>query len=361
MNKIKLIAANILLISLILAASVSTYAGALPANFFIPYTGEQIAAKGLGKHSSISKFGENPDIDTADGFEPVWDGAAAYTVPTVPRLHNVKSTSIADAGSVVSSGTATGGSETTLVDSTATFITDGVAAGDYVVNDTDFSIGRILTIPSETTVTVGRQIDPGTGTTIYENESGSTYRIVTATSTGASFVVIYGLDTYRAALNEFVVLNGTSNVATTGTYSRQFRMRMYGAGSAKSAVGTITSTAQTDGTVTCQLINGNNQSLMSIYTVPAGKTAYLHRWWGSISKNAGANVSSTVQIRVGELDDAGYIKQTRSINRDGTSAFDHEFTTPMVIPGGVDVWMEANASANDTSISGGFGIILVDN
>jgi hypothetical protein len=49
-------------------------------------------------HSSVHKFGRNPDIDTADGFETAWNGGGAYTGfnATAAEIVTVTSTDAAD-------------------------------------------------------------------------------------------------------------------------------------------------------------------------------------------------------------------------------------------------------------------------
>ena len=95
-----------------------------------------------------------------------------------------------------------------------------------------------------------------------------------ASGTGVRTVNIQGLDANWELQSETVIMNGTSNVATANTYNRIFRMYGETAGSGGTNAGTITATAQTDGTVTAEIAQGMGQTLMAIYTVPAGYTAY---------------------------------------------------------------------------------------
>ena len=322
----------------------------------------EVAKGKIPGHSSMIKFGENPDIDSAT-FEYIWDAGGVYVPPTQARLHNVISTSADDTGTVISSGTATGGSATTIIDSGASFQSQGtpVAAGDAVLNDTNVSIGQVISIDSEIQLTVAMWSSPNSGLVIDPTESGDSYRVVTNASTGASIFHVLGLNSSFLEINEFVVLNGTNNVATANSYVRQYRARVFGPGTT-GAVGVITSTAQTDNTVSCQIIDGNNQTLMSIYTVPINQTAYITRWWGSLAKDVAAAAISDIQLRAGTMAAIGYLLQTRAIgNTTADSSFDWVYEIPVPIPGGTDIWIEANSTKSDTSISGGFDILLVDN
>lgn len=316
----------------------------------------QRVAKGLVPgHSFIEKYGENFDIDSA--FEVIWDGGASYVPPTQARIHDVASTVAADAGTVVSSGNATGGSSTTIEDTGATFITDGVAVGDLILNDTNTEIGLVVAVTSETVLTHNKMRSAEDGIVASDFANTDAYRIVTNASTGASMFFVRGQDTTRAMVREFVVLNGTNNVATSLPYVRQYRASVFGPGTT-GATGTITSTAQTDGTVSCQIVNGNNQSLMAIFSIESGKVGYLVNWWASLSKKQAA--ASVVRLRAGQLDGISYIIQPRSLNSTGSSEYERQFKIPLPLGEGADVFIEADSDTANVGISAGFLIMLVD-
>lgn len=319
----------------------------------------EIAKENIPKHSFIIKFGENPDITSAAGFEDIWDGGGTYVPPTQARLHNIISSDINDVGTVVSSGTSTGGSATTLIDSGATFQSDGVAVGDSVLNDADIVIGGVLSIDSEIQITVGAWSKPSDGRVGTVMSTGKAYRVVTPGSTGAAIFWVHGLDASYLEQEEFVVLNGQNNVATVNTYIRQYRARVFGDGGSQGAEGTITSTAQTDGTVTCQIINGANQTQMAIYTVPADKNGYIKQWGAFFgTKLAGF---ADVHLRAGTLDGIGYIVDQGFLSTTGNSGFDIENPVPPFIPGGTDIWIESDSSvAAGVAIKASMHIILVD-
>lgn len=308
-------------------------------------------------HSSISKFGVNGDLDAGSGFETIWDGGAVYVPPTVASLHDVASTLAADAGTILISGSAASGSETTLVDTNADFVSAGVAIGDHVLNDTQNVIGVISAFTATTLTLAGSMRNPEDGLRDSANEAGDSYRIVTNTTAGASYIFINGLDSNYLEASEFIVLNGTTNVPTTKLYIRQFRARAFGPNADETA-GVVTSTSQVGSTVSCQIDNGSNQSLMCIYTVPVNKTAYLTKWQGSITTKTSA--SATMILRAGTLDGIGYILQVGVLNTAGGSDLLYEPTVPLKISGGVDIWVEGESDTNNTGVASGFDIVLVD-
>ena len=99
---------------------------------------------------------------------------------------------------------------------------------------------------------------------------------MTATSTdGANDedvqVVISGLDADYNELTETVTLNGSGTAETGGFFLRVFRAFITGS-QAPSGTINITNT----GTTYARITLGENQTLMAVYTVPAGKSLYLH-------------------------------------------------------------------------------------
>ena len=238
----------------------------------------------IPRHSLISKFGENPLI-TVGGFETVWDGTGKYIPPTQSRFHNVASDSDEDKGLLVSSGTATGGSVTSLVDSAGTFQTDLVAAEDIILNDEKMELGEVVAVLSETEISIARRMrDPHIGLDGLGFAGGDAYRIARDDATGAAVIHIIGLSTFFQDQEEFVILNGLADVQTVFSYPRQFRARIFTSAN-PAAIGTITSTTigETVETVSLQIIDGNNQTLMAIYTVPTNKIGIITRWWASMS------------------------------------------------------------------------------
>ena len=333
--------------------------GDQPSDYFL-----EISKGNIAGHTLMAKFGEVLDLPNTGVFEDVWDAGGQYVPPTVPRVHNIDSSDVDDVGNVLSSGTATGGSLTTLIDTGATFSTDTVAIGDAILNDTNVEICAVTAVTETILTCAGSIRSPNSGLVGNPNESGDSYRIVTNGSTGASILHILGLDENFLEIEEFVILNGQSNVATSrggvdGVYIRQFRARVFGPGTT-AAEGTIESTAVTDGTVTLQILGSNNQTLMAIYTCPADKICYIIKWWGSMTR-AVASATSDFHLRGGTLDGIGYLLQDRSFTTTGSSQFTFDYAVPIAIPGGSDIWVEANANANLVGVASGFDVIVVDN
>lgn len=80
----------------------------------------------------------------------------------------------------------------TLIDSAATFITDGVVAGSFIVNETDGSACTVLTVVSETELVT----DVLDGGTVNEFQFGDIYEVFNTTQceiSGGNLVAVDGL------------------------------------------------------------------------------------------------------------------------------------------------------------------------
>lgn len=319
----------------------------------------EIARRNIPGTDSIHKFGRNPIVQTTR--EDVWDGGGIWIPPTQSRIHDITSTDVDDVGSLVSSGTATDGSTTTLVDTGATFQSDGVAVGDILINDTQTSHGIISSVESETQVTVDIAMRGSVA-----NESGDSYRIATAADTGAAVIEVCGLDSGYNTSREYVILNGTSNVATSSSFRMINRMVVRLAGVTQSNEGNITATAQTDGTLTAQININNNQTLMAVYQVPAGATGYLYAWKYSLnSSGTGANViTADFRLLAKPYGEVFQIKQIGGLVSRGTSSFKEQFDVQLDGSSFAEkaiIKIDAIAGDIDADVSASFDLVLIDN
>ena len=104
----------------------------------------------------------------------------------------------------------------------------------------------------------------------------------TSAGTGARTVLLSGLDGDYNEITETVTLNGQTAVNTTQSFLRIFRMVVKSAGTGGQNAGVIYAGT---GTVTtgvpankhATIAIGDNQTLMALWTVPAGHTAYLNQ------------------------------------------------------------------------------------
>lgn len=224
----------------------------------------------IGKNPAISTSSTPEDITLIDGIYTGFDATSGEAI-------QVSSANAQDTGTLVSSGTATGGSSTTIEDTGATFVTDGVAVGDCVINDTQGTHGIVRTVTSETVLTVWR----------FENEDIHTseppvasdgYRVATTGGTGVAVVEIaHCLETdYDGYITEYIILNGVTPVDSIGTdYIRNAKARVVLCGSNGNPEGLLTGhQTTTTANVFWNILTTENTAQNALDTVPKNKTLY---------------------------------------------------------------------------------------
>ena len=158
----------------------------------------------------------------------------------------------------------------------------------------------------------------GNGTTaIYPYPAAG---VVSITSTSGSdtgeAVEVQGLD------GDFNEATETINVGSTGTttFSRVFRARKVSA----TNVGTVT--INVGGALAAQIRPGNGQTLMAVYTIPAGKTGYLLQFQGSSDKQ------TAVQFKLfaRQLLDGGAFNLKGQWGVQGGNVVTYDYKVPLV-------------------------------
>ena len=253
-----------------------------------------------------------------------------------------------------------GSSATALIDSTATFVSSGVAVGDCVLDDTQNIYGFVAAVVSETELTIENLHGKSIAT-------GDRYRVVNASGSGAAVVFIPRcLDADWTEISEFVVLDGTNNVATANEYQRIYRMQVIHSGANQTNDGDITATAQIDATVTAQISAGNGQTLMAIYTVPRGKVAYMVGMYISANRPGSASQAMIgVELLARPNANIPYtprqVKHSVGITIIGTSPYQHEFRPYKTFGEMTDIVIRVTSTTDDNmDVSAGFDIILRD-
>lgn len=247
------------------------------------------------------KFGRNPDIDINSAPEDIYNGGGEYTGfnATANEEISVSSDDNDDRGALVSSGNATGGSNTTLIDNTATFISDGVAVGDIVLNDTQGVHGIVTEVTSQTTLTVFSMQD-GAGD-LPVNVSGDSYRVATAIDTGAAVLKLKNIldEDFVQQEDVYIILDGTSTVTTSGVNAMRCPTgRIVLSGSSGRNEGDITvNQAVSTSNVFC-VIPTFGSTTIACFTVPAGKDCLITNTIASITRANGSAGSATIAVNV---------------------------------------------------------------
>ena len=186
----------------------------------------------------------------------------------------------------------------------------------------------------------------------YPWASLATAQTIYAISTSASdtsTMTIEGLDADYNEQTETVTLNGLTAVATTNTFIRVYRMT-YDAINVGTIQARVTSGT---GTIVAQIEAGDAQTLMAVYTVPAGYSGYLINFDVTIDSKKDCTVMLYCRKHNGLPFRISHMAETSGHYR-------YDFNAPLRLLEKTDVDVQVdNVSANDSSVTANFDIILI--
>lgn len=162
-------------------------------------------------------------------------------------------------------------------------------------------------------------------------------------------ITIQGLDANYNEISENVTLTAASGNVTTQSFIRVFRAFMHNGSTTN--VGNIT--VSKGGTSVLRINAGKGQTLMAIYTVPAGLTAYLTQ--GVMSVQANADATGDMFVRYG-----GQAAFRIGHSFEVTSGhYSYSFSVPLRIPEKSDIDIRASVRSNNARITAAFDMILI--
>jgi hypothetical protein len=181
----------------------------------------------------------------------------------------------------------------------------------------------------------------------------------TAAGSGAQTVRVWGLETWGTREGWWdIPMNGLGNSPTVPLVTIN-RQQVIGP---NNNIGTITATADGDGTITSLILPANGQTQQAIYGWPRGKTLALLGFYASVIRPAAA-VNVEIDLLYGPTPDTGvWYRQVHhdALESTGTSAHPHEFGLPKMLEGPGILKIQCIASSLDTNVGAGFDAILVD-
>ena len=171
-----------------------------------------------------------------------------------------------------------------------------------------------------------------------------------STSDANKHVTIVGLDANYEFLTETIILTAPTGNASTNSFIRVFRAFI---GDGETNIGLISIKRST--TVVAAITAGKGQTLMAIYTVPAGYTGYLIK--GTGSAQAGADATGDMFIRY--FGSASF-RVGHSFEVSGAGGqYMYEFHVPIPIPAKSDIDVRFITRSNNGRYTAAFDIILI--
>lgn len=197
---------------------------------------------------------------------------------------------------------------------------------------------------------VGSSFEPITDLGI-QNYPASALAMTVTSAGGATDenveVTVVGLDENWEDVSQSVTLNASGTATTTQTFRRVFRAYVSNGQAATGAV-----TISNGGTNYAQIGVDYQQTLMCVYTVPAGKKGYLLS--GNLSSQKDKDITAKLMIR-----QEGGVFQTKGIVLTPGTPFQRTWNIPPEVPAKADIEIRAKAGATGP-VAAGFEIILVD-
>lgn len=173
-----------------------------------------------------------------------------------------------------------------------------------------------------------------------------------ATDNGVT-VLVQGLDENYLEVSEEVTLAGLGTATTTQTFLRVFRAYVSG-----STAPTDNITISNGGTTYAQITNGENQTLMAVYTVPAGKTLYVTQ---GVATHGTDTSGAFMTVRFMVRRPSGVFRTQVKVDLIGGEIL-FPFTYPLEIPEKSDVEVRAICSKNqNNAIAAVFEGVLINN
>lgn len=164
-------------------------------------------------------------------------------------------------------------------------------------------------------------------------------------------ITIIGLDANYKEISENVVLSAATGNPTTNSYIRVYRAYMYNGSTTN--VGNID--IKKGATTVARITADKGQTLMGVYTVPAGYTGYITQ--GVMSVQAGADATGDFFVRYGGQS-AFRIAHTFEV---ASAEYFYAFHVPFALPEKSDVDVRASLRSNNARLTAAFDMILIKN
>ncbi len=180
---------------------------------------------------------------------------------------------------------------------------------------------------------------------------------------------IQGLDSDWRAVTQTKALDGLTRVPLDIPMIRTFRIKnlgaTYNAGHIFCYVnGAITLGVPDVATTIRAIIHPlDNQTLMALYTIPAGETGYMMDFYIS-THGASKTAVYTLHVLQRKFGSVFQLKHTAAVFDEGTSSWRHIYSVPVPVEARTDIEMQTNVigtAVTAASLSAGFDLILVDN
>ena len=181
------------------------------------------------------------------------------------------------------------------------------------------------------------------------------------TGSGARTILVLGLGVDFKEIAEVVVMDGTNIKTTQQSFIRVFRSLVLTSGInspiSDANKGNITITSHDTTVLQAKILISNGQTLMAVYTVPAGKTAYVTG--ATLSCGQGKQCLFKAKFRNGPTSEYAFsVKFSLDLYQ---NSYFGTFATPLRMPEKTDACWTAQTAVGTIEAVVSFGMILEDN
>lgn len=199
------------------------------------------------------------------------------------------------------------------------------------------------------------------GSTKYEFPPDTAVGVQMTSSSNNDFqeIVIEGLDADFNQQSWSGNLNGTGFVQVPMPYKWSRIFRAYNNDSSDLEGDVSISLIGAPTTIYAKILDGNNQTLMSLYTIPADCTGYLTKYQTTAHNPSSASeIGYTIHMKTREF---GKVFRVKSITSAGTShEVTKDFNFPNVLPPKTDIIFDVvSANGNNGAVDVEFNIALL--
>lgn len=182
-------------------------------------------------------------------------------------------------------------------------------------------------------------------------------------------VTVTGLNVNGYEVTQNIKLNGQNNITLTDSLWRVYRMSNISSTNLQGVVYCHIDPSPTDGipldaNVRAIIDDGNNQTLMTLYTVPRGKVAFLYRGEAGLHYQASTPADATnytnIHYKSRRYGMAFTVKKSVTVLSKASSIFQDVRSFPDVIPGLTDIKIEVTEVTEDMGLWATFDLLIVD-
>jgi uncharacterized Zn-binding protein involved in type VI secretion len=224
-----------------------------------------------------------------------------------------------------------------------------IARGLVLNASSEHKFGAVPSMSQSTTGTVWDKND-----TIYPWSAWDTAGVLVAAQANASdngkTVTVLGLDANYNQTSESFTLSSSGTTTGSVVFKRAYRAFMIDGSNVANV------SFSRGGTEVLRITAVKGQTLMAIYTVPAGYTAYLMK--GVMSVQAGADATGDMFVRYGGQ---SVFRIGHSFECSGNGGeYMYEFTVPIKLPEKSDIDVRTSVRTNNARVTSAFDLILIE-